>query len=60
MKRFVFLFVIVWISLAMSAEGDSLMVQFDFLTTHDVSGKYVGKLQSGATFSTFSNHHGTA
>lgn len=56
MKRLTLFVVIVCICLTMKAEGDSLMVQFDFLSTHDVSGKYVGKLQSGATLSTFSNH----
>ncbi|MBO4315871.1 MAG: family 43 glycosylhydrolase [Prevotella sp.] len=56
MKRLTFFVVIALVSLTMKAEGDSLMVQFDFLSTHDTSGKYVGTLHSGATLSTFSNH----
>lgn len=56
MKRLSFLIVLALLSLVVRAEGDSLMVQFDFLSTHDSTGKYVGSLQSGATLSTFSNH----
>ncbi len=56
MKRLSFIVLLVLASIMTRAEGDSIMVQFDFLSTHDATGKYTGILHSGATLSTFSNH----
>ena len=56
MKRLSFIVLLVLASIMTRAEGDSIMVQFDFLSTHDATGKYTGTLQSGASLSTFSNH----
>ena len=36
MKKITFLVMLAWASLVLRAENDSLMVQFDFLSTHDV------------------------
>ena len=55
MKRVVFVVLFIFAFVGMRASSDSLVVCFDFSSTHDVTGKYEGKLQSGATLSMY--HH---
>ena len=55
MKKLFTILILIFIGIGVRASSDSLMVCYDFSSTHDVSGKYNGKLQSGATLTTYSN-----
>lgn len=55
MKRFVSIIYFVFVCIGMKASSDSIMVCFDFLSTHDVTGKYYGYLHSGVSLSTYYN-----
>lgn len=55
MKRIISVIAFVFAFIGMKASSDSIIVCYDFLSTHDVSGQYEGKLQSGAVISNYFN-----
>ena len=55
MKRVIAIILFVFVVVGIQASSDSIVVSYDFFSTHDATGKYEGKLQSGAALKDYHN-----